>query len=119
MCYELNQKNISKKIRIFGKEFVNNNIHKCKIIYYDKENNKEEESDLKEYFNEVNPDYNNKDSIIFKLKGVNNITDMSHIFDECNMILKLPDISEIKTSKITNMSYMYNNCESLEELPDI
>ena len=119
MTYKLNPSKKEDKIRIFGKKFVNNNNGKCKIIYYDQDNDKDEECDLKEYFEEINSFYNNKDSFTFKLKGINNITDMSHIFDGCNTILELPDISKWNTSKVNNMSYMFNECESVLSLPDI
>ena len=46
------------KVRIFGENFVNNNKDKCKIIY----NNKEYE--LKEYFNDIDKEYNNKDDLM-------------------------------------------------------
>ena len=59
-----------EKVRIFGEWFVNNNIYKCRIIY------KNEEYELKEYFNDIYDEYSNKDEIKIKLKGINNITDM-------------------------------------------
>ena len=50
------------KLRIFGNIFVKNNKDKCKIIY----NNIE--YDLKEYFEEIDNNYNKKDLITFELK---------------------------------------------------
>jgi len=120
MYYKINpNREKEEKIRIFGKEFVNNNIDKCKIIYYDRDNHKDKECELKEYFEDINYYYNNKDSFSFKLKGINNITDMSHMFDGCNSILELPDISEWDTSKVNNMSYMFRECELISSLPDL
>ena len=43
-----------EKVRIFSEEFVNNNIHKCRIIY------KEEEYELKEYLEDIDADYDNE-----------------------------------------------------------
>ena len=112
MIYEIKENN-KKKVRIFGEEFVNNNKEKCKIIY---DNN---EYDLKEFFEDIDNNYNNQDLIRFELKGVNNITDMSYMFYECDSILLLPSISNINTSKVFNMSYMFKECNSLISLPDI
>ena len=54
-------KNKHNKLRIFGNIFVKNNKDKCKIIY----NNIEYE--LKEYFEEIDNNYNKQDLITFKL----------------------------------------------------
>ena len=69
------KENNDDKVQIFGQDFINNNIFKCKIIY----NNKEYE--LTKYFNDINTRYKNQDPFTFKLKGINNITDMSYMFD--------------------------------------
>ena len=67
-----NDKEYSEDIlRIFGKIFVNNNKNKCKIIY---ENKKYK---LKEYLEEIDCKYKNKNIINLKLYGINNISDMS------------------------------------------
>ena len=99
------------KIKIFGNSFVKNNKGKCKIIY----NNKEYE--LTEYFNDI--DNNIKNEIKIKLKGINNITNMSYMFSNCVSLSSLPDISKWNTSKVTNMNHMFFSCKSLSLLPDI
>ena len=101
------------KVRIFGEKFVKNNKDKCKIIY----NNKEYE--LKEYFNDIDKEYNNKDDIKIKLKGINNITDMSRMFDYCETLSSLHNISKWDTSKVIDMNNMFNYCKTLSSLPDI
>ena len=101
------------KVRIFEEKFVNNNKQNCKIIY----NNKEYE--LKEYINDIDKEYNNKDEIKIKLKGINKVTNMSYMFSDCNTLSSLPDISKWDTSKVTDMSYMFSDCNSLSSLPDI
>ena len=63
--------NKEENVRIFDEAFVNNNKKNCKIIY----NNKEYE--LKEYLNDIDKEYNNKDEIKIILIGINNVTDMS------------------------------------------
>ena len=60
---------------------------------------------------------NNKLKII--LKGINNVTDMSFMFDGCKSLLSLPDISKWDTNKVINMSRMFNKCSSLSSLPNI
>ena len=86
---------------------------KCKIVY------KNKEYELKEYFNDIDKKYNNKDEIKIKLKGINNITDMSYMFSKCSSLYSLPDMSKWDTSNVTNMSCMFFECKSLTSLPDI
>ena len=123
------------KIRIFGKEFVENNSNKCKI------QQKEQQYDLQEFF-EIK---NGEEKIELIITGINDITDMSNIFSECNSLesidnilkwntnnvtnmscmffncklLSLPDISKLKTRNVTDMSYMFFGCKNVETLPDI
>ena len=113
---ELNYKPLEDnidKVKIFDKNFIYNNIHKCKIIY------EKEEYDLTEYFQDIKPNYNNQDEFIIKLKGINNITNMSFIFNKCYSLNTLPDISNWDTSNIINMNSIFAECESLISLPDI
>ena len=77
--------------------------------------------DNKEY--EISEKYNiknyNKDKLEIKLKGIDNVNDMSYIFDGCSSLLSLPDISKWNTNNITDMSDMFYECSSLISLPDI
>ena len=100
------------RLKIFGKEFVEKNKAKCKIFY------KEKLNDLTE---EIYPSDSSqkKDTFNLKLIGINKITSMSRMFDGCEYLLSLPDISKWKTFNITNMSYMFYNCKSLISLSDI
>ena len=43
---------------------------------------------------------------------------MEHMFNNCNSLVSLPDISKWDTSNVKNMKRMYNNCNSLMNLPD-
>ena len=94
------------EIRIFGKEFVNNNKNNCKIIY-----------NGKEY--ELTETFNIKDKLEIKLIGINAISNMSCIFAECENLMSLPDISKWDTKNIINMSYLFYICKSLANLDDI
>ena len=54
-----------------------------------------------------------------KLKGINNITDMSSLFSGCLSLTSLPDISKWNTNNVTDMSFMFRGCSSLSSLPGI
>ena len=99
-----------KKLKIFGSEFVKNNKYNCQIIYEDREYG------LKEYFSI--PD-NIKEKLQIKLRGINDITNMSCLFYECLSLLYIPDISKWNTSNVINMSYLFGKCENIENIPDI
>ena len=73
--YKINKN--EKEIKIFDNNFINNNKNKCKIIYEGKE------YEIKEKFN---IDDKIKNEILeIKLKGINNITDMSYMFCGCQI----------------------------------
>ena len=91
-----------KKIRIFGENFVKNNKGRCKIIlkiYNTMHLELTEEYELTEFFDEIDGSYAYSIPISFKLKGINNIIDMSEMFSGCDLFQTLPDISEWDTSK--------------------
>jgi len=99
-----------KTINIFGSEFVENNKNICKMIINKKEY---------EITNEYNVENNNNELLKIKLKGINNITNMSHMFSGCSSLISLPDISKWDTSKVNDMNYTFEECSSLISLPDI
>ena len=107
IIYDIKERN---EIKIFGKEFVKNNINICKMII-----------DNKEY--EITERYNIKSKKINKLKikleGINNVNNMSYMFFGCSSLLSLPDISELNTNNVTSMGNMFFGCSSLLSLPDI
>ena len=109
IIYRIKDKN---KLRVFGKHFVENNKNQCKILYDNKE------YDLNEYFNIDNIKYTD-DLFEIKLKGINNITDMSNMLFHCQSLLSVPDLDKINTNKIHNMSSLFDVCLSLLSLPDI
>ena len=107
IVYKVFQK--EAKIRIFGKEFVDNNSNKCKIKY------KEQQYDLQEFFDIKN----GEEKIELILTGINEITDMSNMFSECKSLESIVNARKWNTNKVTNMSYMFFNCKLLKSLPDI
>ena len=107
------KKNMERRkdnIKIFGFKFVDNNKNICKLIIDNKEYEITEEYNIKGYKNNI---------LNIKLEGINNITDISYMFEGCSLLLSLPDISKWNTSNITNISYMFEGCSSLLSLPDI
>ena len=112
MIYKIKESN-NEKVSIFGYNFVKNNKDICKIIY------KNKEYELKVYFNDIDPDYNNNDTINFKLKGINKITSMEGMFTLSDKVISLPDISNWDTSNVEDMREMFWGCELITSLPDI
>ena len=135
----------NKTLRLFGKQFVENNINNCKLII----NNEEQE--LKEFLlinvhrqkkpkkkDEQNPGilkvkknisksdftlinkktkrYEEDDELEIQLIGAEKITDMSYMFSKCSSLISL-DISNWKTSNIENMRFMFNHC-NFSSLPN-
>ena len=107
IIYSINNQN---NIRIFGTKFIKNNKNICKIII---DNN---EYEIKGRY-KVKSNNNNKLQI--KLKGIDNVTNMSYMFEGCSSLLSLPDISKWNTNKVTNMSHIFSGCLSLSSLPGI
>ena len=99
-----------KKLKLFGDIFVNNNKNICKIIY------KNKIYDLETEFNAENVKENKKHFKI-KLIGVNNIINMSYMFE--NSLIKIYTSHKLNTSNVIDMSYMFYNCKLLNSLPDI
>ena len=99
-------------IRLFGKFFVDNNKENCKIILDGKE------IGLKDTI-ELNNIHINNNQLEIKLKGIQNVNDMSGLFSNCSYLKSLPDISKWNTSNINSMSCIFSECSSLISLPDI
>ena len=101
------------EIRIFGSSFIINNKEKCKIIFKDKE------YELKEYFEDIESNYDNINDIILILRLFDDITDFSYMFYKCNTLYSLNFSSELQFNNIKNMSNMFSGCNSLISLPDL
>ena len=138
--YKPNEKN-DKRVKILGRNFIKKNKDKAKILY------KNKIYELKEYFEDIDENYNHKDLIKFKIIFIHNIIDMSYIFYDCytlislydnnetnikiyitnshcmfrgcKSLMSLPDISKWNTSNVKNMNFMFYECNSLISLPDI
>jgi len=97
IIYNINIKN-KGSINIFGEKFVKNNRNICKMIIDNKEYEISEKYNIKNY---------KKNKLEIKLKGINNVTNMSYLFYECSSLLSLPDISKWNTKNVTDMSWMF------------
>ena len=110
MKYKINKE--EKKIKILGDDFVKNNKENCILILGD---------DLLEISSEYKIKDNLKENEILEVKllEIKNINNLSHLFDQCPLLLSLPDISNWDTHNVTDMSYMFFNCTSLNYISDI
>ena len=102
-----------EKLKLFGDEFVKNNINNCKIIIDGNEYK------LCNYINIA--DFNYDDSKIFKIQltGIKSITDMSFMFHKCNNLFSVPNLSQINTSKVISMRSLFESCLLLETVEGI
>ena len=123
-------------IKIFGKKFVANNKNLIKMIIENK--TYELSSEFK-----IDNLKNINDTLSLKLIGVQKITNMNYMFENCNLLKnfqnfntiniksmiglfskcsslkQLPNISYFNTKNVTNMKRMFFGCSSLKSLPDI
>ena len=106
MTYQPSKGN-KKKVKIFGKEFVNKN-ERLEVIYNEK-NYK-----IKEYINEIDNNYNNEDEINLKLLGINYISNLSEMFCECIFLISIAVILTKKnTTEKDNKNSSSNNSEKI------
>ena len=103
----------NNKIKIFDKDFINNN-KQCKIIIDGKE------QEICEYVDVDKLHYDPKINkcLTIKLKNLDGIIDYYCMFYNCETLYSLPDISELNTKNVKSFRSMFNGCKSLEWLPD-
>ena len=97
-----------KKTKIFGKKFVEKNHLNCHLII---DGNIES---LSEYLEEkyIDKDYN----LEVKLIITKQITDLSYMFNDCNSLISLANLSKIDTTNVVDMSSLFSGCFSLKYL---
>ena len=102
--------NNDEMVKILDEDFIKKNKDKAKIIY------KNKIYELKEYFEDIDTNYNHKDLIKFKIIFIHNIIDMSYMFYNCYTLISLSDNNEISNIKIyiTNSHCMFRECNSLK-----
>ena len=102
------------KIKLFGDQFFINNKNlknKIDIIFENKL------YEFEQYF--IIKNIAVKNTLTIKLAGINEFTDVSHMFNECQLLLSVSQISNWDSSHITTMKCMFNRCKNLISLPDI
>ena len=100
------------KIKLFGGKFVKNNMKNCYLLIDG------EKSDLHEYWL-LKDSQKNKNTLEIELVETATISNMYCMFDNCGLLISLPDISEFNTENVINMGRMFYQCKSLLSLPDI
>ena len=95
-------------IRLFGEIFVKKNKNNCSLLIDGKI------IDLKEFYQIENVDTHLNISLLKE----NEITDMSYMFYDCDILSSISNNSKWTTDKVTNMSYMFYNCKALVFLPE-
>ena len=110
-------KDKNNKVRIFGLNFVLNNKDKCKIIYEDKE------YELKEYFDDINKNYDNKIKIALTLKVKETIIDSSYMFDGCKALFSFPytslSITDANNEKDYSVSPLFDEIQLQSNINNI
>ena len=107
-----NIQSYDNSIRLFGNNFVKNNINNCYLLIDGQKIKLCEKLILKK-------EQKNKNILEIKLIETNKITNMSYMFYDCSKLNNLPDISKWNTKNVTDMKYMFRGCSSLNNLPDI
>ena len=111
-------KNNEDKVKILDEDFIKRNKNKVKLIY------KNKIFELKEYFEDIDINYNHKDVIKLRIKFINNIIDMSYMFYNCDSLISLSDNNETDINclflimHIINIHGMFYGCKSLISIPD-
>ena len=125
----------SKKIRIFGQNFVKKNNSNCylkvngeinQLSEYLELNNREEETLVIKLLETI--PINNMSYLFYECEtlkyirfkwNTDKVTDISLMFCKCTSLIFIEGISHWSTENITNMSYLFSSCKSLKTLPDI
>ena len=108
IIYNINRK--EKQLKLFGKNFINNNKENCYIVING------EKSELQEYIDITKLKGNKLEVKLYETKS---ITTMSCMFCNCSSLQSLPDISKWNTKNVIDMNSMFSDCKSLQSLPDI
>ena len=111
MVYSLSQH--QTELKIFGEEFVKNNIERCKMILDGKEQELKSIVPAKPFHDKL------RDKIKVKLIDINKVVDMSFIFHECKNLYSCNDLNKWKTTKIKDMHKLFFGCTQLTKLPDL
>lgn len=93
-----------EKQKIFGKEFVENNIEDIELEINGKKNPLTDEFPLKQG--------NNNIKIIIK----NTITKLQEMFYGCDSLINIEELKYLNTKEVTDFSYAFNGCISILDI---
>ena len=97
--------NIKEKMRILGSGFIKMHVNRCKIIYKNKLHG------LKEYFEDIQINYNHNEIIKLKIVFFNYIIDMSYMFYDCHSLISFSiDKQKYLQLYIINMISTFQGC---------
>ena len=102
--------NIENKENYFYDEFENLSLSSMEEKFSSKKSNYLDFQYLSNLFLINNP-------IFFSINS--DITNMSNMFNGCESLIALPDISKWNTSNVNDMEFMFAGCKSLIALPDL
>ena len=104
--YQIDDK--SSKTRIFGKKFFTFNKKKAYLIIKNKKNKLLEKIE-------------NGNNYIFKIKFklLDYMVNLDSMFDQCETLSCLPEISNLETKYAKNMNCLFRGCSSLNYIDDI
>ena len=100
-------------LQIFGKNFVKINKNNCVVIYDNKEIILEEKISIN------NNNISNLKNIKIVLRIKNKLTNISYMFNDCPLLLKIEGIERIDTSSVKDISFMFKDCISLGAISNI
>ena len=97
------------KTKVFGEKFISScNEKKTYLIIKNKKT---------KLLREIN---NGKENIFtIKFKNLDNMVNINSLFENCNTLLSLTDISKLRTNYVKNMNSLFSGCSSLIFLDDI
>ena len=95
-----------ERVKILDRYFIKKNKDKAKIIY------KNKIYELKEYFEDIDENYNHKDLIKLKIIFIHNIINMRLMFQNCYTLISLSDKNKTNIKiYITNPYCMFFRCK--------
>ena len=80
-------KNQNGKLRLFSQIFVKKNKSKYKMVY------KNRIYEIKEFLDDIDSKYRNKNFISIKLIILNNTISLSYMFKECSSLISITNLS--------------------------
>ena len=96
-------------MKILDENFIKKNKDKAKILY------KNKIYELKEYFEDIDENYNHKDLIKLKIIFIHNIIDMSYMFYKCYTLITLSDKDKISNMKKIYITKSYKSLISIDD----